>query len=188
MGAFFGTTDDEKKVVTMSDDKTKIFSAMRARTQENISRQKAAEYTPTTEGVRERWSEDYRVEEFDRWLTDHDAEVRADHAQTYSEAIKATNAYADDLAEQLAAAQAVIAEARANAQEWLDSPKGEYAPTTAVGQEFMAVLAQSPTDALDAVKEAAVDEGIRLVYRDQGWPLADYKALNPYRKTEGEKL
>lgn len=74
----------------MSDDKVKIFSAMRARTQENIARQKADEYTPMTEDVRNdyceaRWegfphvSAEHYGEKFgagfDRWLTEHDREV-----------------------------------------------------------------------------------------------------------------
>jgi len=69
----------------MSDDKTKIFSAMRARTQENIARQKAAEYTPTTAEVRECWSEAYQVGDregaFNRWLAAHDAGIRADQIE-----------------------------------------------------------------------------------------------------------
>lgn len=67
----------------MSDDKTKIFSAMRARTQENINRQKAAEYTPTTATVRDaymslrRGSGTFSLNEFDRWKAENDRHVAA---------------------------------------------------------------------------------------------------------------
>jgi hypothetical protein len=85
-------------VVTVADDKTKVFSAMRARTQENIARQKAEEYTPTTAYVRDSfiserlrdqgipipddgfYSEDVAREQgaWHRWLAAHDEAVRAD--------------------------------------------------------------------------------------------------------------
>jgi hypothetical protein len=73
----------------VSDDKTKVFSAMRARTQENIARQKAEEYTPTTDSIREGYAFTVQskiagatfgqgLAEFDRWLGAHDEAVRAD--------------------------------------------------------------------------------------------------------------
>jgi hypothetical protein len=76
-------------VVTVADDKTKVFSAMRARTQENIARQKAEEYTPTTDSIREGYAFTVQskiagatfgqgLAEFDRWLGAHDEAVRAD--------------------------------------------------------------------------------------------------------------
>jgi len=85
-------------VVTVADDKTKVFSAMRARTQENIARQKAEEYTPTTDSIREGYAFTVQskiagatfgqgLAEFDRWLAAHDAEVArkalTDAAETF---------------------------------------------------------------------------------------------------------
>ena len=60
-----------------------------------------SEYTPTTEAVRERYSMQEPVQhllrdEFDRWLTAHNAEI---HREGYSDAICRIYPTADDDAE-----------------------------------------------------------------------------------------
>jgi hypothetical protein len=89
----------------------------------------------------------------------------------------------DALTEQLAAAQAVIAEGR----ELADAIERE-SHCSYLGRDIRAVLDQSPTDALEAVKHDAWREGFA---RAQAlWPSGEkYSPVNPHpAKTEGEKL
>lgn len=101
------------------------------------------------------------------WVADVDA-VSED-----AEFITAAREDIPFLLDQLATAEAKIAQVQAEAQAWADSPQGEIAPTQGVGTHFLKILSASPVSALDVVRVDA-PQPFTCEWPDHDWrPLDD---------------